>query len=73
MLPTWIVGRDPAAKFVLASYDANLASDFARKSRDIIQSKRYKNIFPKFDMASDKNTQTHRETTQRGGMYSCGV
>lgn len=72
-LPTWFVGRDPTKSFVLASYDANLASDFWRKARDIVMSKKYKNVFPTFELASDRNTQTHRETVQRWWMYTVWV
>ena len=72
-LPTRFVWKNPTKQFLLASYDANLASDFWRKARDIVQSKRYRNVFPNFELAWDRNTQTHRQTPQRGWMYTVGV
>ena len=72
-LPTWFLGRNPDKNFVLASYDANLASDFSRKARDIVKTKRFKDVFPKFELAWDRDTQTHWETIQRWWMYSVWV
>ena len=69
LLPTWYLWGEPNKDFVLASYDANLAGDFTRKSRDIVKTQRYRNVFPKFELAADQDTKTHRETKERWGMY----
>lgn len=73
MLPTRFIGRDPTKEFTLASYSAKLAMTFGKKARDIVQSKRYKNVFPKFQLAMDQNTKANRETTQRWWMYTVWV
>lgn len=76
-LPTRYVWRNPANEFVLASYDANLASDFGKKSRDIVQSQRFRNVFPDFRLAPDQNTKSHWETIAPDGwrwwMYTVWV
>ena len=51
---------------MLASYDANLASDFGRKARDIVKSQRFHNVFPEFALADDQDTKTHWETKVPG-------
>jgi predicted phage terminase large subunit-like protein len=45
-LSTWMLGRDPSAKIICASYGDALAKDFAHQSRDLMLSESYRQIFP---------------------------
>jgi hypothetical protein len=45
-LPSYILGRNPDAKIVLASYSADLASSFNRDCQRIITSPEYTELFP---------------------------
>lgn len=45
-LPAFILGRNPKAKIVLASYSADLSSSFNRDCQRIIDGERYKDVFP---------------------------
>lgn len=45
-LPAWILGRNPSAKVICASYGQDLSRDFALRSRDLIRSDVCRAIFP---------------------------
>jgi hypothetical protein len=45
-LPAWILGRDPKAKIICASYGDQLARDFALRTRDLMRSNAYRSLFP---------------------------
>lgn len=44
--PSWCLGRNSKRKIVISSYGADLASDFGRKSKQVVQSQEFSNIFP---------------------------
>lgn len=46
MLPAFILGRNPKAKIVLASYSADLSSSFNRDCQRKIESEEYNDVFP---------------------------
>jgi hypothetical protein len=71
--PTWCLGDEPNLKLVVASYGADLASDFGRKAKQVTQTQEYKNIFPNFKLSSDKREGGNWETNVGGGMYTVGV
>lgn len=39
---------------IVASYGADLASDFGRKAKRIVESREFKNVFPDFELSDDK-------------------
>jgi hypothetical protein len=45
-LPAFILGKNPKAKVVLASYSSDLASSFNRDCQRIIESQEYADVFP---------------------------
>jgi hypothetical protein len=71
--PTWCLGRQPDRRIVLASYGAELASDFGRKARAVTRTQEYRNIFPEFALSDDKKEGGNWETSAGGGMYTTGV
>jgi hypothetical protein len=52
--PLYCLGKNPKRKIVIASYGADLANDFGRKTREILKSREYKNIFPKPELSQAK-------------------
>ena len=46
MYPAWFLGKNPAAKVMLVSHTADLAVDFGRKVRDLIDSDEFQRVFP---------------------------
>lgn len=56
-LPAFILGKNPNAKIITTSYSDDLASQMNRDVQRIIDSRRYKNVFPE-TMLSGKNIKT---------------
>ncbi len=70
MLPAWVWTRDPTIRIGSASYSGDLSMGLAMKSRDIIQSDRYKSYFPEVVIRDDSNNKQHYINTKGGERYS---
>ena len=60
-LPAWILGRDPNAKIILTAYVSDLAVLFSRAAKRIINSDRYKQIFPNTKINQKRVTTMENE------------
>jgi predicted phage terminase large subunit-like protein len=69
----WIWTRMPSARFISGSYSERLALEFSRKSRDVILSERYQELFPEIKMRDDQNTKSHFANSRGGMRYAVGV
>jgi hypothetical protein len=65
-LPAWVLGRNPSARIICASYSEDLAHKFSRDCRALIESRFYKDLFPRTRLNPKKNTESEFETTRRG-------
>jgi len=45
VFPSWAMGRTPGLQIILASYGSDLARKHGRRTRQVVKSKRYKEIF----------------------------
>jgi len=70
-LPAWILGRNPAAKIICASYGEDLAKDFSDQTRRLINSESYARAFPNVKL--EKSTDMHLRTLQGGQRYATTV
>jgi len=71
--PAWFLGHFPDKKILMVSHTTDLAVDFGRKVRNLIDLPAYKVIFPTVSLAQD-NKSAGRWNTNRGGEYfACGV
>jgi predicted phage terminase large subunit-like protein len=70
-LPAWILGRNPAAKIICASYGEDLAKDFSDQTRRLINSESYARAFPHVKL--EKSTDMHLRTLQGGERYATTV
>jgi len=43
--PAWIMGKKPGYKIILASYGSDLAKKHGRRARQIVRSKKFKQVF----------------------------
>lgn len=73
MLPTWMLGLDPAYKIICASYGEELARDFAVQSRNIMTSAVYRQLFPETALASAGAAMGRLETTAGGQRFTTSV
>lgn len=61
---------NPRSKFIHLSYSDSLAVDNSEKTRDIILSDEYKQLFPYVKIAKSSNSKKKWETTEGGGVYA---
>ena len=71
--PAWGFGQDPTIKFMLTSFKTDLARRMTRKTRLVMQSKWYKELYPDIGLAVDQNQAAHFETTDRGQYFSASM
>ena len=70
----WYLGCHPARSIISASYGQELADDFGRQVRNLINSPVHRAIFPECRLANDSSSM-HRFATTAGGSYfavGCG-
>lgn len=65
--PAWYLGRNPDKYIIAASYNADLANDFGRDVRNIVNAPEYQNVFD-VELAQDSKA-ANRWHTDKGGMY----
>jgi hypothetical protein len=70
--PTWVLGRDKDKSIMEASYSADLAAEFGRQARNIVDSFEYKNIFDT-TLAEDSKSKSVWSTNGRGRYNALGV
>lgn len=73
MFPAWYLGNNPGKQVMLVSHTADLAVDFGRKVRNIIQSDLYQEVFPTVNLSSDSKSAGRWNTNVGGGFYATGV
>lgn len=73
MAPAWLWTVDPTIKVLTASYSADLAIDHAVKSRDVIQSDKYRLYFPHIEIRADHNNKANYKNTKLGERYATSV
>jgi len=73
MTPVWAWINDPTLRVLTFSYSASLALDHAVKSRDIIQSDKFKRYFPNIEIKFDQNNKGHYKNTLGGERYATSV
>lgn len=73
LFPAWLWTRMPQCRVICASHTSELVLDLAVKSRAVIQSEKYRRLFPGIDMAEDVDTKGLFRNTHGGDRYSCTV
>ena len=71
--PAWFIGRYPNKKVLMVSHTTDLAVDFGRKVRNIIDSPAYREVYPTITLASDNKSAGRWNTNLGGEYYACGV
>lgn len=71
--PAWFLGRHPDKKVLMVSHTTDLAVDFGRKVRNLIDSPEYKKIFPTVSLAADNKSAGRWNTNLGGEYFACGV
>lgn len=71
--PAWFMGNFPEQKLIISSHTADLAVDFGRKVRNLIDSKEYKSIFPGISLSADSKSAGRWNTNESGEFFAVGV
>ena len=67
----WMLGIDPTLRFICVSYADDLTHELSERTRKVMTSFLYKQIFP--DTVLEKKAQDHLKTTKGGARYATAV
>lgn len=70
MFPVWLWVQDPSIKIITNSHSSSLSIEHATKSKDIIQSAKFKALFPDIQLRIDKSAKGFYENTNKGARIS---
>ena len=70
MWPVWLWTQDPTIRIITNSYSGGLSIEHAMKSKDIIQSDKFKKLFPSIVIRKDKSGKQNYENTDGGFRYA---
>ena len=72
MFQPWLWTRMPSTKMISGSYVQRLAIKMSMKSRDIVQSELYQDLWPRIRIKEDQNRQDEWSNTDNGMRLACG-
>ena len=73
LFPAWYVGRHPQHEILCVSHSDQLASDFGRSVRDLVNFDLFNNVFPSVSLRSDVRAAGKWKTNEGGTYYAAGV
>jgi predicted phage terminase large subunit-like protein len=71
--PAWLLGKNPSAKIIVASYNNHLSHKHAIDCRHLIRSDFYKDVFPEMIISDDQNQKYKFITSKRGSRFATSV
>lgn len=72
-LPAYAMGRNPKRYIMTTSYNAELATDFGREVRNIVNTPSYRDIFPIVELAKDSQSASTWRTNHGGAYFGMGL
>ena len=73
LFPAYLLGKRPKLKIIEATHTADLAINFGRRVRDLIESDEYADLFPKTQLKADSRSAGKWLTSQGGEYYASGI
>jgi predicted phage terminase large subunit-like protein len=73
LFPAWFVGRNPKAKIMQTTHNAELAFRFGRKMKNLIDSSEYRKVFPEVKLAADSKAAGRWDVSGGGEYFAAGV
>lgn len=70
MWPVWLWTQDATLRIITNSYSGGLSIEHATKSKDIIQSDKFRLLFPDVQIRKDKSGKQNYENTSTGYRYA---
>jgi len=68
-----LLGKNPKLKIIEATHTADLAVNFGRKVRDLIDGDEYKELFPDTELKADSRSAGKWLTNKGGEYYAAGI
>jgi predicted phage terminase large subunit-like protein len=73
LAPAWFLGKYPHKKVIMASHTADLAVNFGRRVRNLVNLDKYKDIFPQIELQQDSKSASRWGTNFNGEYFAIGV
>ena len=73
IFPAWYIGNNPEHEVLTISHSDQLASDFGRSVRDIVNTEQFQEVFRGVSLRSDVRAAGKWKTNQNGTYYAAGV
>ena len=73
LLPAWFLGKFPEKKVIQTSHTAELAVNFGRKVRNLVDEDNYRSIFPETVLQVDSKAAGRWNTSKGGDYFAIGV
>lgn len=73
IFPAWALGKDPSNQFIGAAYAHTLAERNVRRTRQILESEWYQDLFPNTIISPDQNQKDYFTTTKAGQYKGTGI
>lgn len=72
LLPAWMIGKNPKLKIIQATHTADLAIDFGRKTKNLVDEPSYRELFAT-RLQEDSQAAGKWKTEQGGEYFAAGV
>ena len=73
LFPAYIMGKNPQTKIIQTSHTAELSQRFGRKTKQLIDSGEYKEVFPETTLQADSKAAGRWDTSAGGEYFAAGV
>jgi len=73
LFPAYLLGKNPKLKIIEATHTADLAINFGRKVRDLIDREDYRDLFPGTELKADSRSAGKWLTNKGGEYYAAGI
>jgi predicted phage terminase large subunit-like protein len=73
LFPAWMIGKRPQMKIIQATHTTELAVNFGRKVKNLLETEEYQEIFPNCELAADSKASGRWDTKSGGMYYAVGV
>jgi predicted phage terminase large subunit-like protein len=73
LFPSWVIGSTPSTKIIQTTHTAELAVNFGRKVRNLLDTEMYKSIFEDVKLQADSKAAGRWSTNHGGEYFAAGV
>ena len=73
LFPAWMIGRNPSMKIIQATHTTELAVNFGRKVKNLLETDEYREVFDDTKLSADSKASGRWDTKSGGMYYAVGV